>query len=139
MVILSAPFLALAAVILSLSHPAEAAPKFLLPRVLVETDANANANDAGKGYTENDPDEYKDEIEDNDDKMESLIKGSIKALTKAEKDNKGAGQDYSDEKRYNSAVSKWLSGAWNTIKGWFNTPIADVVGTLPKPGLGGKK
>ena len=126
MVILSAPFLALAAVILSLSHPAEAAPKFLL----VETgDSPKEANEAGKGYTKNDPHEYIGGIEDADEKNESLI-------------NKGAGQDYSDmpdEKRYNSAVSEWLSGAWNTIKGWLNTPIADVVGTLPKPGLGGKR
>ena len=84
MVILTAPCLVLAAVILSLSQPAEPAPKFLL----VETeDDPKDANEAEKGLTEKDIDEYIDEVKDDDDKMEALIK----VLYEAKKD-KGAGQ-----------------------------------------------
>ena len=96
MVILIAPCLVLAAVILSLSQPAGAAPKFLL----IETeDDPKDENEAGKGLTEKDIDEYIDEIKDDDDKIEALIKEfdpRSKIKDKAEKDNKGAsqGEDY---------------------------------------------
>ena len=96
MVILTAPCLVLAAVILSLSQPAEPAPKFLL----VETeDDPKDANEAEKGLTEKDIDEYIDEVKDDDDKIEALIKEldpRSKIKDEAEKDNKGAsqGEDY---------------------------------------------
>ena len=67
MVILSAPFLALAAVILSLSKPAGSAPKFLLAET---EDDQKKANEAENNYPENaaedDPKKLKAETEDED-------------------------------------------------------------------------
>ena len=78
MAILSAPCLALAAVILSLCKPAQAAPKFLL----VETEVDPkDANEAGKDYPKNDLD--KDIDEDNTKDEGDTMEASTKALTKA--------------------------------------------------------
>ena len=94
---MSAPILALAALLLSLSQPSQAAPKFLLVETL---DDQKDANEAGKANTENDlerngMDEQKDEIEDEDDE------------TKAEKDSKEAGQG---EDYFFHCIFFWLCG-----------------------------